>query len=101
MKQSFGISEKSTLIGNNPWSQKPPLPRMRLDQRGATPNSAAAIDDGANAKLVPLVRSLARQAARQHLRRRGYTVLLIPGVLAFISMLLMAALILGNRLGGY
>jgi hypothetical protein len=60
--------------------------------------SCASLDRPAT--LLPLARLLGRQAARQHLRHRGYGMIQIAFGLAVAAALLIGALLLARWLGG-
>lgn len=53
-----------------------------------------------SATLLPLARLLGRQAARQHLRHRGYGMIQVAVGLAIVAALLIGALLLAQWLGG-
>jgi hypothetical protein len=53
-----------------------------------------------SATLLPLARLLGRQAARQHMRHRGYGMIQIAVGLAVVATLLIGALLLAQRLVG-
>lgn len=80
--------------GIQPASANQPLCYAGADCPDQSPPAEAA-----RAELEQLVRVLARQAARRHFRRRGYTILQVPVLLGASALALGAALLLIQFLG--